>query len=421
MKHRTWLLALCWILTACAALPAAPTPVAPEAAATATPLQAVPVTKVAPGPGPARVACTPLPEDMALRVEALSPTAAQVEVEGLRPGERPTLILEAEAPGQGAARIERRDGAPVGPDGRYMFRQSGLYPVAVSLSNRWEVRLVHARGVACTRILLPPPILGPPAPPARFPDAIRLEGYRLSAVGLIRGKPVLLILYWRGEQPVVRSPIVSVRVVDKAGQAWAQDERPLELDPNRLDALTAHWLTLPTHAPDVVYTVRVALNDPQTGEGKAAPLFPMAALPDTPRWVTAGLATDFPSGSVTALNLSATAIDWDPSPMGIKMPEQGTQPPQPVSPVRVFLVHDPELGFLALYNRDPFRGCYVQWRAAEGRFIDPCLGSHYDRRGEHCRGPGWRGLDRFATEVREVAGETYVMVDVSYLVPGPPR
>ncbi len=116
----------------------------------------------------------------------------------------------------------------------------------------------------------------------------------------------------------------------------------------------------------------------------------------------------------------ARAIGQDLLATQPRLSQAVQQPPQPVSPVRIFLVHDPELGFLALYNRDPFRGCYVQWRLTEGLFIDPCLGSHYDRRGKHRRGPSWRGLDRFATTVKRVADETYVMVNLSYLLPGLP-
>jgi cytochrome b6-f complex iron-sulfur subunit len=74
------------------------------------------------------------------------------------------------------------------------------------------------------------------------------------------------------------------------------------------------------------------------------------------------------------------------------------------------LVHDPKAGFLALYNRDPFRGCRIAWMSITRRFVDPCHGSEYTQVGEHLRGPAPRDLDRFAVIV--TAGGD-VVVDVS--------
>ncbi len=163
----------------------------------------------------------------------------------------------------------------------------------------------------------------------------------------------------------------------------------------------------------------------------------MSVLRDRPGGLNAGHVEDFPPGSVTPLELELTTYDWDPSTGSGQAPynqvpaapkdqwPDDPNAPQRVSPVPIYLVHDGwcptcEAGFLALYRRDPFRGCGVQWRPAEERFIDPCYGSHYDWHGAYQSGPSGRGLDRFEATVRTKDGENYVMVDLSYLIPGPP-
>ncbi len=76
---------------------------------------------------------------------------------------------------------------------------------------------------------------------------------------------------------------------------------------------------------------------------------------------------------------------------------------------------------LALYQRDPHRGCTVPWRpdfrfmGRTGWFRNPCYGETYDIQGRCVSGPCIRGLDRF--EVRIEGGR--VRVNVQRLIQGP--
>lgn len=134
--------------------------------------------------------------------------------------------------------------------------------------------------------------------------------------------------------------------------------------------------------------------------------------------VKVGRVEDFPPGSVTPMQLPATFEDWDPPAIGSQTPGVVTPvPAKRVSPIRIFLVHDPAEGILALYNRDPHLGCRVQWREREQRFINPCHGEQYTQTGECIAGPCPRGLDRFRVRVVD----RQVVVDVRQLVVGPPR
>jgi hypothetical protein len=146
--------------------------------------------------------------------------------------------------------------------------------------------------------------------------------------------------------------------------------------------------------------------------------------------VTVGHIGMFPVGSVTHVELPTTfydpmrRYDEQPAPLAI---DQGSPahlvmylrttltrilpiPIGRVAPVPIFLVHDPKVGLLALYNRDPFRGCRAVWMGITRRFVDPCHGSEYTQTGKHLRGPAPRDLDRF-TIVVTANGD--VLVDVS--------
>lgn len=124
-----------------------------------------------------------------------------------------------------------------------------------------------------------------------------------------------------------------------------------------------------------------------------------------------GRVEDFPPGSVTAIELPAAFND--PAPRYVLSATQGTVTEVPfvtVSPVRIFLVHDPSEGFVALYNRDPHLGCRIKWAAGNLRFEDPCHGSKYTRTGEYIEGPSLRSLDRFFVRIND---DRDVLIDVS--------
>ncbi len=127
-----------------------------------------------------------------------------------------------------------------------------------------------------------------------------------------------------------------------------------------------------------------------------------------PTKVLVGRETDFARGSVTFVELQTTFSDPDPPAIGSATPGVITRLPRmDISPVRIFLVRDEEGQFLALYGRDPFRGCRVEWVASAQRFEDPCFGSKYSKAGEWLEGPSPRGLDRFGVSLTTV-GEVEV-------------
>ncbi len=130
-----------------------------------------------------------------------------------------------------------------------------------------------------------------------------------------------------------------------------------------------------------------------------------------PTIVVVGHARDFANGSVTAIDLPATFDDPDPPPIGSATPGVVTQlPVAPVSPVPIFLVRDTARGFLALYARDPFRGCRIKWVEADQQFKDPCYGSRYSQTGDWLTGSSPRNLDRFDVSVN-ANGEIVVDID----------
>jgi Tol biopolymer transport system component/nitrite reductase/ring-hydroxylating ferredoxin subunit len=132
--------------------------------------------------------------------------------------------------------------------------------------------------------------------------------------------------------------------------------------------------------------------------------------------VSVGHVEDFPPGSITPLQLQATINDPQRTLNQLQTPVPAG--PATVSPVPIFLVHDPEQGFRALYNRDTWLGCRMTWVPENQRFESPCHGQYYSKTGECVRGPCPRGLDRFAVVLTK-GGE--VLVDVGLFQTGPPQ
>jgi hypothetical protein len=135
--------------------------------------------------------------------------------------------------------------------------------------------------------------------------------------------------------------------------------------------------------------------------------------------VDVGRETDFARGSVTALELATTFSDPDPPAIGSATPGVITRLPRmDISPVPIFLVRDDAGPFTALYARDPFRGCRVEWIPAGQRFEDPCFGNKYSKAGEWLEGPSPRGLDQFGVSVTAADD---VVVDIAKYQPGHPH
>ena len=113
---------------------------------------------VAPAPpSPTPVVCTSLPDDMTLDVEAISESEVAVRLNGLQSGESLSFIFVSEIPGQRRSAIESFPVDKVAEDGQFEFNQVGLRRLDEAVTNTWEVKVVHARGVACTEITLPEP------------------------------------------------------------------------------------------------------------------------------------------------------------------------------------------------------------------------------------------------------------------------
>lgn len=107
------------------------------------------VVTAAPSPTPA--ICTPLPEDMTFTVTPTSDTAVTLELTGLQPGENLYLMFVQDKP-DGEYRAEEWGMAPVGQDGRFSFMADLTSPYEYP---DWQIKIIHARGVACTEITLP--------------------------------------------------------------------------------------------------------------------------------------------------------------------------------------------------------------------------------------------------------------------------
>lgn len=89
-----------------------------------------------------------------------------------------------------------------------------------------------------------------------------------------------------------------------------------------------------------------------------------------------------------------------------------------ISPVRIFLVRDDTGQFTALYDREPFRGCRVDWLQSAQRFEDPRWGGKYTETGEWLEGSSPRGLDQFGVTT---TADSQVLVDTAKYHPGAPH
>lgn len=106
-------------------------------------------------PSPTPIVCTPLPDDMTLDVEPVSESEAVVRLTGLQSGESLAFVFIAEIPEQRRSVIESYPIDTVDETGSFEFTQPGLTPLDETTANKWEVKVVHARGVACTEMTLP--------------------------------------------------------------------------------------------------------------------------------------------------------------------------------------------------------------------------------------------------------------------------
>lgn len=103
-------------------------------------------------------ACQPSPS-VTLEVRRIDPSSVWVHASGLQPGEIPRVIYSASAKGEGmyGDAGEFREGAD--EQGEFSLELSGLELGRMApegpYSAAWDIRLIHARGVACAEISLP--------------------------------------------------------------------------------------------------------------------------------------------------------------------------------------------------------------------------------------------------------------------------
>ncbi len=91
-----------------------------------------------------------------LEVQRLTNTIVVLHTGGLQPGEIPSIFYSTSVAGVGSKRGEAW-GFAKGADehGEFSVQLTSLVPLDGQSEATWDIRLVHARGVACTEITLP--------------------------------------------------------------------------------------------------------------------------------------------------------------------------------------------------------------------------------------------------------------------------
>lgn len=83
-------------------------------------------------------------------------------------------------------------------------------------------------------------------------------------------------------------------------------------------------------------------------------------------------------------------------------------------PSVIWLVRQPDGTYRALSNQTAHpRGCSINWYPDSRRFVDPCLGSVFDRTGLNVAGPAPRGLDSYVVR----AAGRILEIDLSRTTP----
>ncbi len=96
--------------------------------------------------------CTPLSSGMALSSKPVSPTAIQINMSGLQPGESLILILRSQRDGY-SFQMEGHPVLTADSNGRFVYVVHGLSSPAGT--KHWMIQVVHSRGVACTSVDMP--------------------------------------------------------------------------------------------------------------------------------------------------------------------------------------------------------------------------------------------------------------------------
>lgn len=141
-----------------------------------------------------------------------------------------------------------------------------------------------------------------------------------------------------------------------------------------------------------------------------------------PTAVPVGHVFEFPPGSVNERVLNVGHYD----PFGVEGPLEDPTASREYATTRLFVVHHPETGLVAVSQRSPWLGCRVVEVTTEAvrdfgqtppagferGFLDPCHGGLFSLDGRHLAGPGERSLDQFP--IRYLPDGT-IVVDVTNL------
>ncbi len=129
---------------------------------------------------------------------------------------------------------------------------------------------------------------------------------------------------------------------------------------SRRDFLSVIWAFFSGLAALEVGGVLIAYLQPRLAEGEFGSV------------ITVGNVDDFPTSSVTH-----------------------------ISNGRLYVVRQPDGGFLAVYHRCTHLGCTVPWDQTVQKFICPCHNSQFDMEGDVENPPAPRALDLFPVTIEE--------------------
>ena len=122
---------------------------------TTVPAPAVTVQILPPITPTATPDCLPV-SDVAINIQRVSDTTAILHATGLQPGEIPSVFYSTSINGVDAKRGEAW-GFANGADehGEFSLQLTSLQPLEGQTKATWDIRLVHAHGVACAEITMP--------------------------------------------------------------------------------------------------------------------------------------------------------------------------------------------------------------------------------------------------------------------------
>ncbi len=98
--------------------------------------------------------CLPVP-GVSIEIHPIDASSVGLIAKGLQPGEKPHIVYSASGNGH-TTRVEAGPFAQgADPQGAFSIRLSGMSPVGGQLDSTWDIRFIHARGVACAEVTLP--------------------------------------------------------------------------------------------------------------------------------------------------------------------------------------------------------------------------------------------------------------------------